>query len=303
MDAIFSHIRHISVVKLIISVVFVLVVESIIVILLFGSQMLSQQDALNLFVALHSHNLNHVSVDLYRFNSKKEVIVNGDFEYMPASLAKVPVMLAYYKLAESQPDILQQKVLYIDGATRDYTQNIPPEKKLVGGTMYAVNNLIAQMIVYSDNNALFALCNNINFDNIKHVFIDFGIDTTNIEDPNYTITVTDYAKFFKALYQGTYLSKELSHKALRLLDSSEYKNGLVQGVPRNTTVAEKFGERIIEGRGIVQFHECGIVYPINHPYLLCVMTDGTNLPEQEKFVRNLSQYTYQLLSGKYVLPL
>ena len=79
--------------------------------------------------------------------------VNENDLYAPASMYKVPIMIAYYKLAEIHPEILQQKILY-DGAF-DYNQQeaIKPEETIQAGEEYIVDDLVKFMIVDSDNNA------------------------------------------------------------------------------------------------------------------------------------------------------
>lgn len=56
----------------------------------------------------------------------------------------------------------------------------------------------------------------------------------------------------------------------RMLKDSEFRGGLVAGVPSNIMVAHKFGESKLNNEK--QFHDCGIVYFPKNQYLLCVMS-------------------------------
>jgi len=75
-----------------------------------------------------------------------------------------------------------------------------------------------------------------------------------------------------------------------------YKEGLVGGLPEGIKVAHKFGERAYEESGVKQFHDCGIIYYPNKPYLLCVMTRGDDFNTLQGIVRQVSQTVYQTVS-------
>ena len=55
-------------------------------------------------------------------------------------------------------------------------------------------------------------------------------------------------------------------------------------------MAHKFGERIIGNK--IQFHEFGIVYIKNNPYLIGVMTKGASLKQLIEIVAEISRITY-----------
>ena len=99
------------------------------------------------------------------------------------------------------------------------------------------------------------------------------------------------AKLFRILYNGTYLEKENSELALRLLATCDYNKGIVAGFDMPMTVAHKFGERVIGNTA--QLHEFGIVYAGNQPYLLGVMTSGSNLDELSVVIREISRRAFQ----------
>ena len=58
--------------------------------------------------------------------------MNEKLEFMPASLYKVPFLVSFLKLSESQPNILMQKALFnVD--PDDSEQNVKPERRLIKG--------------------------------------------------------------------------------------------------------------------------------------------------------------------------
>jgi hypothetical protein len=62
--------------------------------------------------------------------------------------------------------------------------------------------------------------------------------------------------------------------------------------------SHKFGERKFLDSGETQFHDCGIVYLPKKPYLLCIMTRGTDLNKATKVIKNISQAVYKNLTQK-----
>ena len=62
--------------------------------------------------------------------------------FAPSSLLKVPVMMAYYKEAESNPAILSQKIAYASQPEGIISQNYAPEHPIVLGQTYTVEQLI-----------------------------------------------------------------------------------------------------------------------------------------------------------------
>ena len=108
----------------------------------------------------------------------------------------------------------------------------------------------------------------------------------------YRINVKKYASFFRILFNASYLTKEMSNKALGLLSKADFDEGLVAGVPPGVPTAQKFGESKSPDNQ-KQFHDCGIIYYPNHPYLLCVMTKGNAYEKLAPAIRDISRSTFE----------
>lgn len=222
--------------------------------------------------------------------------INENDKYSPASLFKVPIMIAYYKLAESQPDVLNKVIPYSGGGASQQT-GITPSETIQAGGSYRVESLIEKMIVFSDNASAHLLFSNIDQRSLAEVFTDLGLPESLNEDPNGVISAKAYSLFFRVLYNGTYLSRELSEKALALLDQDAFQGGIAAGVPRDVKTADKFGDRFFPGATDLanawELHDCGIVYHPQHPYLLCVMTAGKDSSLLTGVISSISQLIYQ----------
>lgn len=247
---------------------------------------------------INDKNISFASVYFRDLNNGPWFGINEKEYFTPASLIKVPILITYYKKAEKNPEILKQTIVNQEGADGVFIQNIKPSETMVSNQSYTIEELINRMIIYSDNDAYNDLTKNIDGNEILQTYKDLDVDISQIFiNPNGNIlTVRDYASFFRILYNASYLNKDMSEKALGLLSQTEYKQGLVAGVPSKIQVAHKFGERIYSDTNEVQLHDCGIVYLPKKPYLLCVMTRGQDLNKATQTIKTISQKVFDYIN-------
>lgn len=242
----------------------------------------------------------HISVYFRNLNNWNRFGINEKEEFSPASLMKLPLLISYYKLAEEAPNILKEKLLYIpDPEEQKITQNIRPEKTLNPYQEYNVKDLLDRMILYSDNRSSILLENSIDFELYKKSFTDIGINFPEFKDGMFenNINIVEYASFFRVLYNASYLNRSDSEYILDLLSNITFDRWLTKGVPENTVVSHKFGERIINWEK--QLHDCWIIYYPNHPYLLCVMTRGWDWEVLENIIMDISKKIYDEIDLQY----
>lgn len=208
--------------------------------------------------------------------------------FTPASLRKVPLMIALLKQSESDAGMLDRFVRFDLANDYNQSQNIKPSKTLVFGNRYTVRDLIYRMIAYSDNNAFTYLAKIVNPASLDLVYSSLRMQNPRSMKDDEFFSVQTYASFFRVLYNSSYLSREHSDWALELLAKSEFVAGIVAGVPQGVEVAHKFGEKSDGNEGTVQLHDCGIVYYPKHPYLLCVMSKGTRFEPLDDIIKDVS---------------
>ncbi len=227
--------------------------------------------------------------------------INGTDAYQPASLFKVPLLIAYLKIAEDHPEILGQKITVTTDSTKEGgIQSIPPAQSAIFGQSYSVADLLRLMIVYSDNSAKDLLTNYVDINVLDQIFTELAIPFPNNMTSAYTLTARSYSRFFRTLYNSSYLSDPASEYALSLLSDVVYADGLRAGVPADVKIAHKFGEANItlaNGQSGQELHDCGIVYD-SHPYLICIMTRGTTADPLAKLIATLSQTVYEFRQQK-----
>jgi beta-lactamase class A len=249
------------------------------------------------------------TVDFRDINESGGFVLNPGEQYVPASLNKVPVMMAYYKLAEKEPSVLSAEIPYVGINDHNKVEEIKSSVQLTPGVTYTVQQLIEHMIRYSDNNAADLL-----LENLKHInqygvyttiFSDMGIDPGVLDSYTDNMTAQKYAIFLRSLYNATYLSRDDSERALQLLSKTDFSEGIESGVPNNILVAEKFGEvRMTDSNGTLlgkEINNCGIIYYPEHPYLLCVMTKGTgdDIKGLENDIASISRIVYKGMQNLY----
>jgi beta-lactamase class A len=210
--------------------------------------------------------------------------------FSPASLLKVPIMMAYFKWAESSPQVLEKRLVFPQVLNRP-PQLVEPGERMQSGRQYSIQDFILHMIGFSDNDAAVVLAREIGPDRLDRVYRDLGLTPPGPAEPDYSITILDYATFLRVLYNSSYLTRRYSEAALGILTKTEFRNGLVAGVPSGVFVAHKFGEQSYGSEG-KQLHDCGIVYYPNNPYLLCVMTRGRNMGKLADAVADVSRLAY-----------
>lgn len=249
------------------------------------------------------------SVYLKDLNKGVYIAINQDSLYDPASLMKVPLLLIYYKEAETNPGILKKSYLF-KRDSQNTTEETIKDKSLIEGQNYTVDELLFYMIAYSDNEAFWILYDHI--DNTKFSEFDKTLAIPNridrihfpASDKHYISNVNSVAHYFNVIYNASYLNTHFSTAAMNLLTKSTYKNGLLKGIDPDIIVAHKFGERtlsyLLDGRLEnlqTEFHEFGIVYLANRPYLLGVMTRGNHSDQLQAVVGDISRIVYDDLKA------
>lgn len=221
----------------------------------------------------------------------------GDTDtFSPASLMKVPLMIAYFKWAEREPAILARRLSFNGAVDRNARQSIKPSHSLTPGKSYTVEDLIFRMIVYSDNNAALVLHANINETYLLSVYRTLGIDKPSMQRGPCTLSIKTYSSVFRILFNASYLGHDFSERALRYLLQSDFQGGIVAGVPASVAVAHKFGECRTNDQQLIQFHDCGIVYYPRQPYLLCIMSRGTDITTLDQKITDISRILYAELT-------
>ena len=222
--------------------------------------------------------------------------VNPSTTYIPASLLKLPTLISYFKLHEADKDLFEKQIAY-EGKDFNALRTIGAST-ITPGKTYTVKELMNEMIINSDNNAL-QLLYQYRKNSLVSIFTDLAIPLPSTDDEIANkdfVTTRDIARFLLVLYNASYLSAEDSEQALQILSKTSFKDGLVAGVPPTIVVSHKFGEReqLLPDKSIkVELHDCGIVYHPQTPYIVCIMTKGKNIDSQKNQIQKISKIIYE----------
>ncbi|GAC1413663.1 MAG: hypothetical protein NVSMB66_6040 [Candidatus Doudnabacteria bacterium] len=227
----------------------------------------------------------------------KWVGINEDQKFSPGKLLKIPIMIAYYKEAESNPKVLSSPIIFHHSEPDPLTSD-----DLVEGQTYTVSEVIDQMIVYDDASSSNILYDKIDKAALNEVYNDLGINY--IEDSKVTddfLSLKLYSLFYRVLYNATYLNHDYSESALKLLTQTSDR-GIAEGLPNDITVAHKYRVRELvknnkpEG---TEYHDCGIVYFPSHPYILCISMNSKDGSAVIAAIKLINSTVYQYVADTY----
>lgn len=228
----------------------------------------------------------------------RDLTNGGSFEvgdevfYKPASLMKLPTVIAAYKKIESDASFADKRVTVTTDS--DVSQTIKSGPSAEVGDTYTVLELIDKSIRDSDNVAHSALIETVGPLDIEQVLADFNVPQYSTAN-EYALSPRTYASFFRILYNATYLSDKNSENLLSLLANTNFRDGLRASVPEEIEIAHKFGERAInyaDGTEEKQLHDCGIVYT-KRPYLVCIMTKGESFEDLFTVIKSIGMQIYE----------
>lgn|SRR5574341_174949 len=221
--------------------------------------------------------------------------IREDEDFPPQGLLKLPVMMVCFKQAEADPSILRKKLSYSGPVALRPQPLFKPVKVLDPGASYTVQDLIYRTLVYGDDEALRLLAASLPEGALDKLYeaLSLPYDPDSDDEP---FSLRDYAAFFRALYHGSYLNKQMTEKALNYLSRSSFRTGMVAGIPPNVKIAGRFSVQSLpadEGKSKVLLREIGIVYAAGRPYLIGVTAGGEDLKKLSRAVRDISSFVYK----------
>lgn len=207
---------------------------------------------------------------IYSFdlNSNKEMGINENQKLTAASVAKLPLLIAYYQAVDKgriDPEtvyVLEEKdrVVYGSGSM----QNSP------AGTKFSYQEIADLTANQSDN--------------MGAELLQKFLKTTIPEE----MTPEEAGKLWVDLYQNKLISKNSKEKLFNSLTNTISEDRIPAGVPEGVRVIHKFGSEA----GVV--NDCGIVEAKN-PYVICLLSTGVNDGEAQELLVKISRVVWEWL--------
>lgn len=236
-----------------------------------------------------------VSIYARDLNSGSWIGINDRALFLPSSLTKVAVLMRVLQLEEDTPGFLDSEVVFPGSEAMvgdDTMRGAPDSLRLQAGQAYTVRHLLQRMIVYSDNHAFELLVGQGGGEGISRMLYDLSAEQY-LEDGRVYYDARTVAALFRSLYNSSLLSRRHSEYALQLLTESTFREGLRRHLPPEAVVASKFGFHTSMAEGVhhLELHDCGIVYRLRSPYVVCVMTrtERGDAEGQQRIVGDISR--------------
>ncbi len=221
-------------------------------------------------------------------NTGANISINQDERFWPASLSKMPTVLAVMKkVQDGEWKLSNELVLF----SEDQDERFGEVYKNKPGTRITIEELLKETLINSDNTAHRMLVRNLSSEDYTDIFAALGMEA--LFDENYDITAKEYSRIFRSLYTASYLNRENSQIILSWLTQTRFDEFLHAGIPSDVLFSHKIGEEFEQ----VIFLDSGIVYVPNRPYLITVMVevgDGFGVEKAQQIMKELSEsaYTY-----------
>lgn len=228
----------------------------------------------------------NISVYFEVLNTGANISVNKDAEFFPASLLKVPLIMAVTKKIERGEWTWSTELKLTE---EDKNKDFGVLWQEPSGTLFTIEELVRQDLVNSDNTAYFMLLNNIDPNEIVKVQEYLGLYDFISNDLE--ISAKKYAPILRSLFSATYLTVENSEKILEWMSESNFNDYLAGGMPPDTKFSHKIG--VEDERK--SYIDAGIVYLANRPYILIVSVKNLNPNEANNLMHDISKKVYNYM--------
>lgn len=211
-----------------------------------------------------------------------EIMINADRSWVPASMVKAFVVVEAFRQK-------REKIINFDTRVIIKKENIVSNElesssyqPLREGVKATVRELVYAMIVQSDNTAYNTLLDLLDRRNITSTLRKLGLINTvlgeklNLSDEQYALdaavpgqqpnrtTARDFGQLFNILYQNKI---EDAQEILTILKQQKINDMIPALLPKDVEVAHK------TGRLSPYFHDGGIVFKPNEPFILVIFTN------------------------------
>ncbi len=224
---------------------------------------------------------------------------NENESFGAASVIKVPIFMYAAKLVSEGKLSWNQKVLVRE---EDKKPSCGALLSLSGDLEVDVDSLCKLMITLSDNTATNMMMRVCGIENIqKWLEEDMGFTGTKLQRElfdseagargldNY-IAPAEIAKLYKLIYNREFISEEISQKIEDILLLQQIRHKIPGYIGRKKKIANKTGE---DGNTT---HDSAIVFA-KKPFVLVITSKDTNVPETERFIREVALELYDENGG------
>lgn len=214
--------------------------------------------------------------------------------FTAASVIKVPVFMCVAKLVNEGKLSWNQKVLVRE---EDKKPSCGALNSITGDVEMDIDSLCKLMITLSDNTATNMLVRTVGMEEMQKEFKKLGLVKTEIQREifdsegaargldNY-ICPEEIAMLLKQVYDRTFVNEEVSKKIEDVMLLQQIRHKIPGYVGRKKKIANKTGE----DSGTT--HDVAIVFA-EKPFVLVITSNDTDVPETERFIREVALEIYR----------
>ncbi|MCI6012389.1 MAG: class A beta-lactamase-related serine hydrolase [Firmicutes bacterium] len=221
---------------------------------------------------------------------------NESREFHPASIIKLPLVMAIYKMeAEGTADLNEKlKVTYACRVPSCGAFNAFTDEPLVD-----IRTLCNLTITISDNTGANMLIDHFGIERLNAEFREMGLKKTHIERLFYDDAMQEKGYNNKAvpeeigflleqIYQGAFVNEKVSDEIWKILEQQQDRAGIPAYIEDEAPVGNKTGG----ARGITA--DAALIRG-DHPFVLVVVFNETYVPEADEWMRHLARDIFEEL--------
>jgi len=217
--------------------------------------------------------------------------------YITASLLKVPIAIATMKKID-RGDWALDTSLELEEPHKD--KGFGDLWKEPAGSTFTVEYLLAEMLQNSDNTSFRILTSKLGNEELTNLNYHIGVSDSEIKIETLLtgekvgkLSAKELASTFRALYNATYLTRKSSNYILDLLTRTKFRDNISSEIPADVEVAHKIAAFDSKDPNRPKnYHDCGISYVPQYPYLYCVMTQNYGAEKSKEIITGIGGINY-----------
>lgn len=242
----------------------------------------------------------NVAVVVKNLTTKAEVKINENLIFPSASTIKLAIMSELLNRV-NEGSMKLDDTIELTEAMKTGGDGIL--KELHYGHKFSLEEIMAMMIIVSDNMATNILIDLLGMDNVNAAIKRLGLKNTKLqrkmmdsqaarEGRENLITANDLAHILELIYYGQNVNKKYSDMMLNVLKRQQVRGRLDLYLPEEVMIAHKTGD--LDNLE----HDAGIVYLKNNEYIICVLTNETSTNKDgREIIGKISRIVYEEYSG------
>jgi beta-lactamase class A len=225
------------------------------------------------------------SIWFHDLRTGDSVSIRGERRYTAASTIKVPIAMYLYHLAANNRLNLDRKVAV---QREDWAAGTGVLQAVAPGSLYTYRELARLSIVQSDNIAANVLMRTLGQEQLVSYLKEIGVRHDREQNQ---ISPRDLGLAIRHLWRMALRYPKPWAQLLEYLQETAHNDRLPAGVPEGVPVAHKIGSVDLS------FHDAGIVYHPQRPYILVVMTDTMGERAAARFISRVSREVWRWQDG------